>query len=52
MSYIRRNITMENINDKEPMTIYYQIDRTRSQVSDDEYRTHYCIIKLNQSKIV
>jgi len=30
------NVTMENINDKEPMTLYYQIDRTRRQASDDD----------------
>jgi len=33
-------ITMENINDKEPMTLYYQIDYTLTEVPDDAAYFH------------
>jgi hypothetical protein len=34
------NVTMENIDDKEPMTIYYQIDYIFTQVSDNDAYFH------------
>jgi hypothetical protein len=33
-------ITMENINDKDPMTLYYQVDYTLTQVPDDAAYFH------------
>lgn len=33
-------ITMENINDKDPMTLYYQIDYTLTEVPDDAAYFH------------
>ena len=40
-------ITMENINEKDPMTLYYQVDYTLTQVPEDDAYFHAQFRRLN-----